>query len=315
MEDSGGRRLLIVGGTGFLGCAFANWASERGAKVFVCARAVPKLRSFAPKIDVALADATDIVGLSRVFDRAKPDVVLFAVSQILPRSEQAAGYRALGAEIRALLSTLECISESGCGKLIYLSSAGAIYGGGPKAFTEDDPVSPKSLYGKLKLQAEQLVALLAPRAGARYSILRISNPFGPGQDPCGPQGVIPIFIRRILRGESISIFGSDQARKDYIYIDDLNRAVWRSIEECGDQVFNIGSGASTRLDSLLRLIESECGKRAVTVASALGATEVESFSVSVGRAERLLKWKAETSMPEGIKKTRQWIESLAPAIQ
>lgn len=313
MEDVGALRLLVIGGTGFIGCSFANWASERGAAVYVCARSLPAVRALVTGIDVMLADATDISSLRRVFDHAKPDVVLFAVSQILPRSEQAAPYSSVTAEIKALLNTLECISGSGCKKLVYLSSAGAIYGGGPHVFGEDDPCSPKSLYGKLKLQAEQIIAILAPRAGANYSILRVSNPYGPGQDPFGSQGVIPIFTHRILQGEGIKIFGSDQSRKDYIYIDDLNRGIWGSIARRDNQLINLGSGTSTKLETLIGLIEVECGKKALTHPSSLGSAEVGSFSLDVSRAEKLLRWKAETDMEMGIKKTREWIGTLTQA--
>ncbi|MHB1701295.1 MAG: NAD-dependent epimerase/dehydratase family protein [Acidobacteriaceae bacterium] len=310
MKDAGELRLLILGGTGFIGSSFANWASEQGAKVHVCARSLPRVGSLAPEVDVMLADATEIASMRRAFDHAKPNVVLFAVSQILPRSEQAAAYSSVTAEIKALLNALECISDTGCKRFIYLSSAGAIYGGGPNAFAEDDRCSPKSIYGKLKLQAEQLIAVLAPRAGAKYSILRVSNPFGPGQDPCGSQGVIPIFIYRILRGETVKIFGSDQSRKDYIYIDDLNRGIWRSIAQCNDHLINLGSGTSTKLQALLGLIEAECGKKALTIPSSLESVEVESFALDVSRAETLLRWKAETGLEAGIKKTREWVGTL-----
>jgi UDP-glucose 4-epimerase len=303
-------RLLVIGGTGFVGSSFANWAARHGATVFVCARSPSKIHKLSPEVEFLVADATDVASLRRAFDRARPTVVLFAVSQILPRSEKVASFSSVAAEIRSLLNSLECIVGTSCKKLLYLSSAGAVYGEGPNAFHEEDRCSPKSLYGRMKLQAEQLLALLAPRAGVTYSILRVSNPYGPGQNPFGSQGVIAIFINKVLRGEGIQIFGNDQSRKDYIYIDDLNRAIAGVIDHCDGQLFNLGFGASTKLADLIDIIERECDLKAVRVPSSLAEVEVESFDIDVTRAQRILDWKPEVAIEAGIRLTREWIESL-----
>jgi UDP-glucose 4-epimerase len=303
-----GMRILVIGGSGFIGCSFSNWACEQGAKVTALSRRLPQARVLNKTVEVALADATDAASLHKVFDRVRPDVIVFSLSQIQPRSERAASCASVTAEMRSLLCTLECMSEVECKTLIYLSSSGAVYGGGPAAFKESDTCSPKSVYGKLKLEAEHLISLLAPRIGAKYSILRVSNPFGPGQNPYGSQGVIPIFINHILKGEPIQIFGNDQSSKDYIYIDDLNAAIGKSIQCCDNQILNLGSGKSTKLADLISMIESECGIKASTVLHSLDEQEVESFSIDITHARELLNWRAETAMKDGIRNLRRWIE-------
>lgn len=303
-------RVLVVGGSGFIGCSFANWATTRGYEVGVCSRSMPVGRKFAEGIQHFRADATDLASLQGVFAQARPQVVLFAVTQIQPRSETSAPHGNILSEIRALLNTLECISQTECSKLVYLSSAGAIYGGGSRPSQETDPCMPRSIYGKMKLQIEQIISVLASRSGANYAILRVSNPFGPGQSPYGSQGVIPIFIRQILSGEPIHIFGGDQSSKDYVFIDDLNRAIEKSIEVCDNRVYNIGSGHATRLRTLIQMIEQACGQDAQEVHNPLSAQEVESFSVDVSRAEQRLQWKASTPMQDGILQLRRWLEEV-----
>lgn len=307
------QRLLVIGGTGFIGSSFANWSQRQGHRVWACSRQVSVVRRIDAGVELLRVDATDLSSLRHAFKVSQPTSVLFAVAQIVPRSEGQARCSTLTAELRAIVNTLECMGESDCAKLIYLSSAGAIYGGGESVFSENGLCNPRSYYGKAKLHIEELIGMLAPRIGVRFSILRLSNPFGPGQDPFGNQGAISIFMNRILSGETVQVFGNPDAHKDYIYIDDVNRAIEKSLWHREDSVFNVGAGASIKLSDLICLIEKECGREARKVFMPLCAGEVESFSVDIRRAEEMLQWRPTTSIEDGIHRTMAWMECFLAA--
>lgn len=299
--------LLVLGGGGFIGSAFCEWAWQQGFRVTACAYDDRLARPLPDGVIFVTADATDPGEMKRVVAEAKPDAVVFAISQINPRSETKASDTQLLAEMRSILNTLEAMGANGCRRLVYISSAGAVYGAGEGIFREDQACHPRSFYGKLKLETERLIETLAGRMRTHYTILRVSNPYGPGQNPLGTQGVIPIFMRRILNGEPIEILGSDQASKDYLYIDDLAEVIGRAVMQCDNRIYNIGSGEGTTLAQIIERIEAACGRRAEKIFRPLPEQEVPSFAIDTRQAAERLGWRPMIGLEEGIGRLHAWM--------
>lgn len=291
-------KILILGGTGFLGSSFAAYAEARG---FVATRA-----SRTGGIGVLEVDVTSVAQVSDVLQMTRANTIVFGASRLSPRSKVPKPADAL-VEPKGMLCTLEAAAEAGVRHLVYFSSGGAVYGDGQCPHRETDTCAPRSLYGSLKLQTESLIDALAPTFGIRHTILRIGNPYGPGQSPYVAHGVIAKFLHLIMNRQPVTVLGSLEAAKDYVFIDDLNEAVLAAIRGQAIGTFNIGSGRAVSLEALLTLIENACGTRAERVYQPLPDQEVSSFALAVDRAASEFGWKPTTSLSQGISLTHAWM--------
>lgn len=189
------------------------------------------------------------------------------------------------------------------GRLIFLSSGGAVYGDAETLpISEDHPTRPKGFYGLQKLYLENAFAATANEGGHEFVALRVSNPYGSRKMKTG-QGVVPILLNALREDTPFRIFGEGTAQRDYIHLRDLCRAVEAAMgAPLGGQssVLNIGSGRGISLDELIAMAETVTGKTLVRehVPSDL---DVRSNVLDCSRAERVLGWRAETSFEDGLR--------------
>ena len=111
--------------------------------------------------------------------------------------------------------------DAGCATFVYITTGGALYGNpGYLPCDEDHPVRPISAYGLSKWALELYARmLLAPVM--RLHVLRPANVYGPRQDPDGEAGVVAIFSKRMLRGDSVTIHGDGEQTRDWVYVADV----------------------------------------------------------------------------------------------
>jgi UDP-glucose 4-epimerase len=120
------------------------------------------------------------------------------------------------------LELINACIRAGVQKLVFVSSGGTVYG---PALTlpipESHPTRPRSAYGIHKLAVEQHLELARRQHGLDYAVLRPSVAYGPRQDPLRRQGAVAVFLDRIASGAPVTIYGSDQISRDYLYVHDL----------------------------------------------------------------------------------------------
>lgn len=143
------------------------------------------------------------------------------------------------------------------GKIIYTSSAGTVYGLKIDALTEDKLTRPFSPYGIFKVTMEHLLEYLLVKKNIAYDVYRISNLYGPGQNPKKGQGVINIWIRNILESGKITVFGDGSNVRDYIYIKDASRLLLQSLKESKEvegRIFNLGTNKGYDLNAIISIL-------------------------------------------------------------
>ncbi|MCB1144937.1 MAG: NAD(P)-dependent oxidoreductase [Leptospiraceae bacterium] len=195
-------------------------------------------------------------------------------------------------------SVLEYCRKAKC-KLIFLSTS-AVYGSlnSEKKIPEDHPLAPKSIYGLSKKISEELCEYYNQSYQISISILRIFNVYGIGQKP----GFILPDILNSLSSNSPLVLRNPDAVRDFIFIEDVCEAIFKSIEVKGFSVFNVGSGKGIRILDLVKTIEN-IFQRKISVQSEINTIQELSYSVADNyKISNTLNWKPRISIEDGLKK-------------
>lgn len=202
-------------------------------------------------------------------------------------------------------------------RVIFSSTGGAIYGdASTPPSPEDSAKDPESPYGISKLAVEYYLAYYARTHGLDTVTLRYANVYGPRQDPNGEAGVVAIFCRRILDGRPLTLFGTGQQTRDYVFVKDVAAAnviastkELPAVKRLDNRAFNIGTSVAT---SVLNLAESL--QRAAHASVPLEFApkrdgEQQHSSVKIDKAQRVLGWKPTVSLESGLAMTFSWFKN------
>lgn len=303
--------ILILGAAGFIGknitCAMAE---EHNITAFdrVCA---PEFESF-NNIKMIVDNYAEIEKFDKYLKNI--DIVIHLISTTVPCDDTSHIPDEIRNNVIPTVRLLESMVRTGVKKIIFSSSAGAYYGETGDIINNSVTRSnPYCSYGVQKVVIEDYIKFYGLRYGIDYRIMRISNPYGWGQNPNKMQGLIPIFINRLVHDEPISVFGDGENKRDYIFMSDLVNAVIKICEYNGPQrVFNIGYGEYYSINEVISMIEYISGQTFVRIDhSDERFCDVRSSIVDMSEAQKILGWKPQISIHEGIKSVYELTLSLA----
>lgn len=184
------------------------------------------------------------------------DYVFHLVSSTTPASAMLDPFIDINTNVRSSIQLFELCVKNSVKKVIFLSSGGTVYGDiDSNKISEDSVTRPKSPYGIGKLTIENYLRYFNVTHGLEYIVYRIANPFGPYQNINAKQGVIPIFIQRILESQPLTVFGDGEMLRDYIYVEDVANMICKSYKadnQYGE--YNIGSGVGKSVNELIKLL-------------------------------------------------------------
>jgi len=247
------KKVLILGGNGFIGRNLGNYMADNGWNVFSFDRELPmKLNS---KVQYLEGDFFDDKLLENLVK--DKDVIYHAISTINPGNSSTEYMRGYEKDFLQTIKLCEYIQKNKS-KLIFLSSGGTVYGKQTKQPIREDALpSPINHYGNLKLCIENTIRIFAYQNKSDMVVARISNPYGPGQDYTKGVGFIDAAIKKAIRKEIIEVWGDGEIIRDYIYIDDVCVALAALAESVDIQhgVINISSGQGTSMKEILAIIE------------------------------------------------------------
>ena len=185
------------------------------------------------------------------------DIVFHLVSTTIPATSNNQIAKELEDNVLVTTMLLEACRKVNIKKIIFISSGGTVYGKDCVCpLSEDMPTNPISSYGVQKITIEKLLYLYYYLYGLDYSVIRLSNPYGPYQRPNGKLGVITNFVYKALNNEKIVVWGDGSVVRDFIYIDDAVDAMLKiTFGRSRYHVFNVGSGYGTRIIDLIKVIE------------------------------------------------------------
>ena len=244
---------LVTGGAGFIGSHLARTLLAQGRTVTVLDNLSVGSRGAVP--DGARFVHGDIRDAAAVEDAlAGVDCVFHLAAQVTIRGSFDRFYEDLDTNVMGTARLLRAVDPANV-KWFTLASSMAVYAdaASPAPIDEQHPTQPLSPYGLGKLAAEGVSRQILAAKGIPFTALRFFNTFGPGQTFTPYVGVLTIFVTRLLRGESITIFGDGEQQRDFIHVDDI---VAGAIAATGDAAgtFNLGTGRGTSLNRLAALV-------------------------------------------------------------
>lgn len=334
MTDLTGKRIVLIGGAGFIGHNLALELKRRHAEVsIVDGLMVNSLLSLhdevasgnmdralylsmvnerlellrAADIPVFVEDARDYMRLSVVMNRLNPQVVVLLAAVSHASRSNKDPYHTFDHSFRTLENALD-IARSTAEHFIYFSSS-MVYGNfDGHAVTEDHPCNPMGIYGALKFGGEKLVIAYNQVFNLPYTIVRPSALYG---ERCISRRVGQVFIENALNGQDIVIKGDGNEGLDFTYIGDLVDGLCRSIErpEARNQVLNLTYGQSRSLNEMASIVQSEFPGIAVRHIER-DALMPERGTLNVQKARTLIGYAPANPLEIGYRRYIQWYRGL-----
>ena len=305
-------KIIIFGGGGFIGSTIADRLLLDGhdLRIFERPRVVP-YRKFLKSENVEWLTG-DFSSAHDVGDAiAGMDVILHLVSTTLPKNSNDDPIYDVQTNVVATLQMLNAMVAHHVRKIVFISSGGTVYGN-PIYLPIDEkhPTDPLVSYGITKLMIEKYLWMYGHLYGIKAVTLRVANPYGERQRIETAQGAVGVFLHNAIKGKPISIWGDGSVTRDYIHVSDVADAFVKAVGYSGEsRFFNISSGFGTSLNKLIEMIKDVVGKPVEVNYLPGRAFDVPANVLSNNLAKQELNWTPSMSMPEGIARTAEWMES------
>ena len=307
--------VLITGGLGLIGSNLAKVLVNLGAQVTILDNMLApyggnifNINDFRNKIDVISGDVRDWTLIEKIVKNR--DVIFHLAAQVDQYIAMENPQLDLEINCRGTLNVLEgCRLHNPKAKIVFTSSRVVI--GEPEYLPvdEDHPTNPKNIYGVDKLFSEKYCQFYNEIYDLRTSILRLSNVYGPRAQLRYPNyGVLNLFVGYALTNRAIPIYGDGLQTRDYIFVEDVLKALILAAEneKSEGKIFFVGSGIETTIRDMAKLVIEIAGKgnyEFVGKSSTLSKTDIKRFATNYSRIRGVLGWNPETSLHQGITNT------------
>lgn len=250
------QKVLVTGGAGFIGSNLVGHLVQAGHSVTVLDNlisghienlaSIPDVRFIRGDVRDESTVKTAILGAEVVFHLAASVGNKRSIDEPITDAE---------INVLGTIRILEAARKAGVRKVVTSSSAGIFGELKTLPITEDHPAEPDSPYGCTKLCEEKLCLAYAKLYDIEAICLRYFNVYGPHQRFDAYGNVIPIFVFRMLRGETLMVYGDGEQTRDFVYVNDVVQANVKAAAAQGvSGAFNIASGTRVTINQLLAII-------------------------------------------------------------
>lgn len=314
-------KVLVTGGAGFIGSALCSELLSRGHKVRVLDDLSSGRRNnldraavqpgFLGLVEGSVAEERplreSLAGVDTVFHIAGRASVRHSVEDpgLVFANDVAASFRLLE-EVR--LRRLRLIYVSSCS--VYQS---ALEQG---ALSESSPTAPATPHAGCRLATESMVLSYGRSYGLEVTVVRPFNTYGPAQRVDAEGGVVSMFCKRALLGQALLVHGDGAQRRDLLYVGDLSRLL-RLAAETGAasyEVVNAGTGLDVSIGELAQRVRAapfaKPGTTVEFVQHPGTCKDIHRLRCDPTKAQRLLNFRAEVALDEGLARTAAWLKGL-----
>lgn len=301
------RRVLILGGSGFMGRSLARRLSRTGWHVQLVARSQRSNDWVSSGVDYHQGSYGDAALVKPLL--AGTTWVVHLACDTVPGSQGGPAFEGIK-NLLPTLQLLELLHTYTEARLLFVSTGGAIYGNAcTRPAVETAMTSPLSYYAAGKASIEAFINAFSHLNSRDTVILRPSNVYGPGQAIRAGFGIVPALFKAAIKGQAFDLWGHGDITRDFLYIEDfvdLCVGVLDAPKQSGARTYNAGSGAGCSLNNLVRMVEQVSGRTIDQVHRPARLVDVNYIVLDNGKIQREIGWSPKTRLLDGLGLTWQW---------
>jgi len=307
--------VLLTGAAGFIASRTAHFLLDAGVEVI----GVDNLNDYydvrlkrhrlsglenRPGFSFYELDIENLPALRLLFELRRPAAVLNLAARAGVGYSLKNPHVYLTTNANGTLNLLECMRAFQVQKMV-LASTSSLYAGLPMPFSETLPVNtPISPYAASKKAAEVMAYTYHFLFGMDVSVVRYFTVFGPAGRP---DMSIYRFIQWILHGKKLQLTGDGSQSRDFTFVDDIARGTIAALRPVGFEILNLGGGRNPRsMRDVIAHIEQRLGKTADIQHLPMPPEDMPATWADIEKAGRLLDWRPEISLEEGLDRTIAW---------
>ena len=313
-----GSDVLVTGGLGFIGSALARRLVELGAKVTLIDSLIPEyggnlfnIHDIRDRVTVDLTDVRDAAAMSSLIK--KRQFLFNLAGQTSHLDSMTDPMTDLNINAAAQLHILEACRLHNRDLKIIFASTRQVYGR-PEYLPVDErhPIRPVDVNGINKLAGEWYHLLYNDVYQIRACALRLTNTYGPGMRvKDARQTFLGIWIRRLIEGKPIQVFGDGKQRRDFNFVTDVVEALLLAAAspEADGQVFNLGHHEQIGLQELASLLVEISGGgnyELVPFPDERKAIDIGDYYADFRKIDKLLGWSPKVSLDAGLRQTLEY---------
>lgn len=313
------KRWLVSGGVGFIGHHLVRSLVARGDRVRVLddfsdapyparfkRRNAEELRREAADVEIVEGSVADPKVVAQLTEGVDGVLHLAGLAGVRASFAAPALYQRVNVEGTAVM--LDAAQKAGVERFV-LASSSSVYGNAtPLPAREDAPaIVPESPYAASKRGAELVAsAMLRKTPKMRCAALRFFTVYGPRQRP---EMAISMWLRTILRGDKITVFGDGSMRRDFTHVDDIVRGVLAAADATpeGYREYNLGSGSPITLTDLVDAMARASGKTPAVQHAPVPLGDVDATFADIARAKAELGWEPRVKIADGLETVVAWL--------
>ena len=252
-------KAIVTGGAGFIGSHIVDALVAQGSEVMVIDDlSTGRIENIKSLIDTKIvfhqADLCSAQAASLI-EAYLPDVIFHFGAQVNVRRSVYEPVLDTTVNVAGTVNVAESARKSNCGRVVFASTGGAIYGE-QEVFPADEThsVNPSSAYGVGKRAAETYLEYFSRISKVESVALRFANVYGPRQNPKGEAGVVAIFTERLFAGQELKVNGDGEQTRDFVFVGDVVRACLAAAQKpiSGSfEAFNLGTGVETTVNQIV----------------------------------------------------------------
>lgn len=301
----GNKRIVVTGGAGFVGSnLIARLQSLGGFDVVVLDNEVLGSREAIADLDTTFikGDICDPKAVEQALEGADAVVHLAADTRVIPSiSEPMFNF---DVNVGGSLMILEAMRKLGIDRIINASTGGAIIGEADPPVHEGMVASPASPYGASKLAVEGYCSAYSACYGIKAASLRFSNVYGPRSWHKG--SVVALFIKQILRGETLVVYGDGEQTRDYVHAQDLSDGIVAAIQSDASGPIQLGTGIGTPLNEMIEMLREISGEDIVVDYQPFRDGEIVHTWCDISHARAVLGYDPKIVLRDGLEESWRW---------
>jgi UDP-glucose 4-epimerase len=299
-------KVLITGGAGFVGSNLAHHLVTKGCQIRIVDNlSAGQVEAQLPSaVELVVADFTDAPTMSRCLNGIDAIVHLAALSGVMDSIVDPAP--SFEVNVVGTFQLLQLARKAGVHHLVNASTGGALLGEVEPPISELMAPGPLSPYGASKMAIEGYCSAFTGAYGFPCTTLRFSNLYGPRS--AHKKSVVAAFIKRMIRGETLVVYGDGSQQRDYLFVGDLVLGIERALRGAQPGVYQLGSGRPTTLSRLIEVLSAVAGRSAPVRYEPARRGEVHTTWCDISRARERLGFNPATVLEEGVRETWRWFD-------